>query len=75
MITNDHCFGLAWSGHMTRERVARLVENLPDGLSEIYFHPATEQDPELARLMPKYEPEAELATLLDRRLRDQSRPD
>jgi hopanoid biosynthesis associated protein HpnK len=73
MLTNDHCFGLAWSGHMTRERVSRLLGNLPDGVSEIYFHPATEQDPDLARLMPEYEPEAELATLLDRGLRDQSR--
>jgi hopanoid biosynthesis associated protein HpnK len=73
MITNDHCFGLAWSGHMTRERVRRLLEHLPDGVSEIYFHPATEQDRVLARLMPGYEPAAELATLLDRGLRDQLR--
>ena len=65
MITNDHCFGLAWSGHMTRERVRRLLEHLPDGLSEIYFHPATERDALLRRLMPDYEHEAELATLLD----------
>jgi hopanoid biosynthesis associated protein HpnK len=70
MRVNDHCFGLAWSGHMTHERVARLLEHLPDGRSEIYFHPATEQDPELARLMPDYEPAAELTTLLDRGLRD-----
>jgi hopanoid biosynthesis associated protein HpnK len=70
MRVNDHCFGLAWSGHMTRERVARLLEHLPDGRSEIYFHPATEQDAALARLMPDYEPAAELATLLDGGLRD-----
>jgi chitin disaccharide deacetylase len=75
IVTNDHCFGLAWSGHMTHERVARLVRNLPDGISEIYFHPATEQDADLTRLMPEYEHAAELATLLDRGLKDQSRPD
>jgi hopanoid biosynthesis associated protein HpnK len=68
MITNDHCFGLAWSGHMTRERVHRLLQNLPDGASEIYFHPATERDELLVRLMPHYEHEAEFATLLDRGL-------
>jgi len=73
MITNDHCFGLAWSGHMTRERVGRLLEHLPDGVSEIYFHPATRRDPALSRLMPDYEHAAELATLLDRGLRDQFR--
>jgi hopanoid biosynthesis associated protein HpnK len=70
MTTNDHCFGLAWSGHMTRERVGRLLDHLPDGVSEIYFHPATRRDPVLDRLMPEYEHEAEFATLLDRGLRD-----
>jgi hypothetical protein len=68
MITNDHCFGLAWSGHMTRPRVLRLLENLPNGVSEIYFHPATQRDELLVRLMPDYEHESEFATLLDRGL-------
>jgi hopanoid biosynthesis associated protein HpnK len=68
MTTNDHCFGLEWSGHMTRERVGRLLDNLPEGTSEIYFHPATERDSVLTRLMPDYEHTAELATLLDRGL-------
>jgi hopanoid biosynthesis associated protein HpnK len=65
IATNDHCFGLAWSGHMTVDRVHRLVAALPDGASEIYFHPATARDAALRRLMPDYEHEAELATLLD----------
>jgi hopanoid biosynthesis associated protein HpnK len=64
MITNDYCFGLAWSGHMTADRVHRLLENLPDGDSEIYFHPAVVRDAALTRLMPDYEHEAELAALL-----------
>jgi chitin disaccharide deacetylase len=46
---------------------------LPDGLSEIYFHPATERDEVLTRLMPDYEHLAEFSTLLDRSLRDQLR--
>jgi len=66
MATNDHCFGLAWSGHMTSDRVRRLLHELPDGESEIYFHPATERDATLQRLMPGYEHVAELAALLDR---------
>jgi hopanoid biosynthesis associated protein HpnK len=74
MITNDHCFGLAWSGHMTHERVCRLLRNLPDGVSEIYFHPATERDALLVRLMPHYEHEAEFATLLDRGLLSRDAP-
>ncbi len=62
---NDHAFGLAWSGHVTAERLHRLAAHLPDGLSEIYLHPATRQSPLLRRLMPGYAPEAELAALLD----------
>ncbi len=37
----DQVFGLAWSGAMTTPRLAGLLENLPDGLTEIYTHPAT----------------------------------
>ncbi|HET6607787.1 MAG TPA: hopanoid biosynthesis-associated protein HpnK [Rhodopila sp.] len=62
---NDHCFGLAWSGHMTPDRIRRLLAHLPEGHSEIYVHPATHRDPTVSRLMPGYEHEAELATLLD----------
>ena len=65
LVTNDACFGLAWSGRMTIERVARLAAHLPDGLSEIYFHPATGKNAELDRLMPGYAHEAELRTLCD----------
>jgi chitin disaccharide deacetylase len=65
VATNDHCFGLAWSGHMTGERIRRLMLHLPDGDSEIYFHPAARRDKVLDRLMPTYEHEAELAALLD----------
>ena len=51
MITNDYCFGLAWSGHMTAERVHCLLRELPDGDSEIYFHPAVARD---AALIPPH---------------------
>ncbi len=70
MQVNDHCFGIAWSGHMTAERMRRLLPVLPEGESEIYFHPAVAQDALLRRLMPEYEPAAELDALLDRGLRD-----
>jgi hopanoid biosynthesis associated protein HpnK len=65
MVTTDHCFGIAWSGHMTRERARRLMRQLPDGESEIYLHPAVARDATLRRLMPDYEHEAELAALLE----------
>ncbi len=65
METNDYCFGLAWSGHMTAARLRTLVPVLPDGCNEVYFHPAASRNALLCRLMPDYEHEAELAALLD----------
>ncbi len=39
--TADQVFGLQWSGAVTAARLRGLVEHLPDGLTEIYLHPAT----------------------------------
>jgi hopanoid biosynthesis associated protein HpnK len=39
--TPDQVFGLRWSGAMTADRLGGLIACLPDGLSEIYLHPAT----------------------------------
>jgi chitin disaccharide deacetylase len=64
MTTTDHCFGIAWSGHMTPGRLGRLLAELPAGDSEIYFHPAVERDATLRRLMPGYEHDAEFAALM-----------
>jgi hopanoid biosynthesis associated protein HpnK len=62
--TNDHVFGLTWSGGMVETRILRLVPHLPDGVSEIYFHPATERTPSLMATMPSYRHPEELAALL-----------
>jgi chitin disaccharide deacetylase len=40
MRVPDHVFGLAWSGAMSEQRLAGLLAHLPEGLSEIYTHPA-----------------------------------
>ena len=39
--TPDQVFGLAWTGAMTAGRIAGLLAHLPDGLTELYTHPAT----------------------------------
>jgi hopanoid biosynthesis associated protein HpnK len=41
VATADRVFGLHWSGAMTTERVRGLIAHLPDGLTELYVHPAT----------------------------------
>jgi hopanoid biosynthesis associated protein HpnK len=56
----DQVFGLAWSGAMTTPRLAGLLENLPDGLTEIYTHPATGP---YSGSAPGYQYEAELDAL------------
>jgi hopanoid biosynthesis associated protein HpnK len=61
---NDHLFGLAWTGAMTEKRVLSLLPHLPDGISEIYFHPATSRTQALARTMPDYRHAEEYAGLL-----------
>ena len=38
----DRTFGLRNTGHMTTETITRILERLPDGLNELYFHPGAE---------------------------------
>ncbi|MBU3079456.1 hopanoid biosynthesis-associated protein HpnK [Sphingomonas sp. XMGL2] len=40
----DQVYGLAHSGHMTAARIADAVAALPEGLSELYLHPAMLDD-------------------------------
>ncbi len=61
----DQVFGLAWSGAMDANRLAGVLTHLPDGLSEIYMHPATGAYPGSA---PGYEYRAEMAALTDPRM-------
>ncbi|RUT24972.1 PTS cellobiose transporter [Asaia sp. W19] len=70
MTTNDSCFGLAWSGQMRPGRVAGLVPHLPEGLSEMYFHPALEQNALLKRLMPYYDQRGEFDALVSPEVRE-----
>jgi hopanoid biosynthesis associated protein HpnK len=63
LIVPDQVFGLAWTGAMTAERVRAIVANLPEGLSEIYLHPAT--DDRFAGHAEGYLYRAELAALTD----------
>ena len=63
MTVPDHVFGLAWSGAMDTARVRGLIEHLPEGLTEIYTHPAT--DDHYPTHAPGYAYRAELAALID----------
>jgi hopanoid biosynthesis associated protein HpnK len=62
MLVPDRVIGLAWSGAMTADRVRGILERLPDGLTEIYTHPAIGPYPGSA---PGYDYRGELAALVD----------
>jgi hopanoid biosynthesis associated protein HpnK len=64
LMSNDHVFGLNDGGAMTESRVLRLLEHLPQGVSEIYCHPATRRWEGPDTLPASYQPEAELDALL-----------
>jgi hopanoid biosynthesis associated protein HpnK len=61
--SNEFVFGMHDSGRMTSDLVEKLVRELPDGVTEIYFHPATRRCAEIDRHMADYCHEAELAAL------------
>lgn len=66
--TPDQVFGLAWSGAFTQARLLALAQDLPDGLTEIYTHPATSGD--FAGAAPLYQYPAEMAALTDPLVRE-----
>lgn len=66
LVTPDAVFGLAWSGAMTAPRLCGLLAHLPEGLSEIYLHPATSGGFEGAA--PGYRYAEELAALTGERV-------
>lgn len=67
MRTNDRVFGIRHTGGMDEQVLLQVVENLPEGLSELYLHPATHG--ELTAAMADYRHADELAALLSPRVR------
>lgn len=69
LLQNDHIFGLAWTGQMTEDRLLALIPHLPEGLNEIYSHPATADARDMRRGVRGYKYREELAALLSPRVR------
>jgi len=63
LTSPDAVFGLAWSGAMTTQRLSALLARLPDGLVEIYLHPAVSNS--FAGAAPGYRYSEEFAALCD----------
>lgn len=67
---NDCVFGLHDSGHLDTDLVIRFLAHLPEGVTEMYFHPATRRCPEIEHNMPDYEHERELKALIGDGVKD-----
>jgi hopanoid biosynthesis associated protein HpnK len=64
LVANDRVFGVVHSGAMDAARLAAILAALPDGLSEIYCHPAT-RGWSHRPLPPSYRPVDEYRGLID----------
>ncbi len=67
---NDYAFGVNDAGAMTEARVLRLIESMPDGVTEMFFHPATAAFAGADPGTETYAWSAELAALESPRVRD-----
>lgn len=68
MCYNDFLFGMTDCGAMTPELVRGILLNLPDGVTEFCFHPATRRCIEIDRTMPNYHHTDELLALTSKSL-------
>ena len=65
---NDYVFGINDSGAMLERRVLQFLDQLPDGVSELYCHPATRRWQGPDNLPAHYRPEAEFAALISKKV-------
>ena len=66
---NDYIFGMSHSGAMDEARLLEILGKLPEGVTEIYLHPAVESGTAIAPSMRGYRHADELAALLSPRVR------
>ncbi|MBN2243420.1 MAG: hopanoid biosynthesis-associated protein HpnK [Acidobacteria bacterium] len=65
---NDSLFGMRDSGAMSLELALRFIRNLPPGITEMHFHPATRSCARVEAAMPGYAHEAEYRALTSKAL-------
>ena len=66
---NDYVFGMSDSGSMDEARLLEILARLPEGVTEIYLHPAIASGAAIAASMGGYRHADELAALLSPRVR------
>ncbi|HYL26957.1 MAG TPA: hopanoid biosynthesis-associated protein HpnK [Candidatus Nitrosotalea sp.] len=67
---NDYAFGVNEAGALTEARVVEMLDRLPDGVTEIFFHPATAAFDGADRGTERFQWSGELAALTSSRVRE-----
>lgn len=67
---NDYAFGVNEAGALTEERVLQILARLPDGVTEIFFHPATAPFKGADKGTERFRWMEELAALTSSRVRE-----
>lgn len=66
---NDHFFAKSDAGSVSGDQLLGLMQNLPDGVTEVGLHPSTRQRIGIHSPPPDWDSTGELAALTDPRLR------
>jgi hypothetical protein len=69
--SNDFLAGMHDSGEMTEQFLLRLIKRLPNGITEVYFHPSTRHSPEVEAGLPGYKTEEEYKALTSPAVREE----
>jgi chitin disaccharide deacetylase len=69
IVHNDRVYGLAATGCMNEQQLLQILATLPEGITEIYLHPATRSGSEIAASMRGYRHAEELAALISPEVR------
>ncbi len=70
LVYNDYAFGVNEAGALTEARVLQILEKLPDGVTEVFFHPATAPFKGADKGAERFRWTDELAALTSSRVRD-----
>ena len=70
LVYNDYAFGVNDAGALTEARVLQILSKLPDGVTEVFFHPATASFKGVDKGAERFRWTDELAALTSPRVRD-----
>lgn len=70
IVYNDYAYGVNEAGALTEERFLQILQRLPDGVTEVFFHPATRAFAGADRGTKAYAWAGELVALTSPRVRD-----